>query len=77
MRLTKTGKRYITEFILSYARRRQSLDAWFSQAEEFIGNLKPGESGVVLEIRSFESIDGHAHDLVVPESMFKRHRSEK
>lgn len=70
MKITDQGKKLLTDFVREYARDTQNIGAWISEAEENADNMRPGETGVVIEVRASESRDKTTHDLTIPRAEF-------
>lgn len=70
MKLTTEGQNLVKEFVRAHARGNQNLDAWYTEAEELAMNMRPGETGVVIEVRAINSFDRTTHDLTIPRAMF-------
>ena len=71
MNLTKDGQKYVTEYVNEYARPGQNMSAWLDAVEAARDNMVPSESGAVVEISQFDSVDKRTHTLTVPVSMFE------
>ena len=75
MKITAVGQQWVTEFVTENVRyparlSQNCLNAWFCTAEERAANMRPSESGAIIEIRGYVSRDGRTHTLEIPREMF-------
>lgn len=63
--LNDAGNQAVADFIRQHHKHPESqrIEPWLDEADEAAGNILEGESGCVLEIRSWDTISGNTEAI--------------